>query len=392
MSISNLINLMESINSKDTMSQEPIKLIDMLINNIDTKSFKNPDFKILDLCCGSGKILLRIIEKLDHGLRELIPNDFLRRKHIFENQIFAYDINYEQILIFKAAISRLKWFVNEDIINYNINTCNTLEKDFNMKFDIIIANPPYQLGQNSEFYMEFVEKAFSILNENGIMKFITPNRVFMPNSTLNNFLKGPDRKLQKLWWNVSSINNWNIGTFVCAWDLIKIKNGQDNKCDIIVPQDFKNIDLNFPISNHSIFNLNDLSLSILNKYFSFNDKIKEYSTKKKNDDDIFICRQWRRWNSITKSGGTHCFNFKNNEDGRYFQFKNQNEKNNFLFFIESFLCRYICFAFSGSLNVPPFLWSQIPNILNQNLLTENEIFNFFNITEDEIKHIKEFIK
>ena len=60
------------------------------------------------------------------------------------------------------------WVFNEDFLKWNPN----------MKFDVIIGNPPYQGGVGNgskKLYPYFIKKSIELLKENGFLLFVTPN-------------------------------------------------------------------------------------------------------------------------------------------------------------------------------------------------------------------------
>ena len=48
---------------------------------------------------------------------------------------------------------------------------------------LIIGNPPFQKGQNSNFYVEFIKH--SILHLNKFIAFVVPNRILIPEHRAN---------------------------------------------------------------------------------------------------------------------------------------------------------------------------------------------------------------
>ena len=168
---------------------------------------ENPEPKILDLSCGCGNFLIEafdIIYKLIENNFEKIKNrygeNYIKNisTHIITKCIYGTDIDKDAINILKKTLINKKNYVDkENDISMNINNISCkdgLKKNYHIKFDYIIGNPPYVghkkldkdykkflLTEYKEVYRDkadlyfcFYKKAISLLKENGKIGFITP--------------------------------------------------------------------------------------------------------------------------------------------------------------------------------------------------------------------------
>ena len=111
----------------------------MELSNLDEKS-------ILDLGCGYG--VIGII------LADLFPT----------SQVHMTEINKRAIWLCKKNIK------NNRVNNVFIKAGNLFEPVSNLKFDLIITNPPLALGK--KILHEIFEKSFIFLKNNGIFQCI----------------------------------------------------------------------------------------------------------------------------------------------------------------------------------------------------------------------------
>lgn len=202
--------------------------------------WSNPDFRWLDPGCKSGVFLREIAKRLIIGLEKKIPNYESRVEHIFREMLFGSSITLLTTLVstrtlycskyansefssvkFDTSYGNIRYEPSVHIFNKDSKSCsecraprhyaseeriaNGLEShayDFihtpgkewfeNMKFDIIIGNPPYQLGDGggssaTPLYNHFVERAIE-LNPRYIT-FIIPSRWFNTGKGLESFRK-----------------------------------------------------------------------------------------------------------------------------------------------------------------------------------------------------------
>lgn len=265
----------------------PKKVVNMMLDSLEENIpgiFEDKNKKFIDLYIKSGLYLTETAKRLFKGLEKQIPFEEERIKHIFEKQLYGFapsDIIYnisKNFIFGEFENLKVKNIVKCDLVPV-VKEERLKEKikevwGEDMKFDVVIGNPPYQdkggSGGNNDapIYQNFVMESIKLSAK--YISFIVPSRWF---SAGRDNLLGEFRR-----WMLNSKQVRMLNTFTNGSDVfydVEIKGGV---CYFLVDKSYNGKCL-YKIDNEKEYlrNLDDFDILIRDTILS--DIVKKVNTK-----------------------------------------------------------------------------------------------------------------
>lgn len=217
----------------------PREIVVMMVDQLEEENpdiFSNPTITFMDPYTKSGLYLTEIIKRLDEGLANQIPDQVERIQHIMAKQVYGVAPTNIIFNIVKNYVLGIDLPITDhNIYQYDLTESSkneTMQEDLhqllggeNVKFDVIIGNPPYQdkgIGETARdepIYHYFIDNSYDLADK---VSFITPAR----------FLFNAGQTPKK--WNEKMLNDPHLKVIYYEPDSNKVFNNTDIKGGVAV--------------------------------------------------------------------------------------------------------------------------------------------------------------
>jgi hypothetical protein len=338
----------------------------------EARKIPNKQGRVLVLCAGVGTYVLAcILEGVD------------------PKNITAVEINPRYHWIGSGQFSHLG-------VTYVLGDQLTYETE--MKFDVIIGNPPFQKGGNSAFYTLFFRKTRELLAEGGYFSLVSPSKAAAPHT------KGY-KELAQLGWNSVEygISEWfpNIDQPIAIYsgrdktlrnpalevsfgtEKVKVRRGTVLPVQYINPSKaFKGADISHTISIFKKFFTAEAP-KILERFETF--------PEAPEGPYVYLAKVAWRYHPMKEKGGPYGLHAKVNAhdkymNGQFLRFETQSEADNMGWLLSnSLVYRFISAASCRAKFLPRVLLEETPDL--SQYTTDEEVFRYLGLTKAEISYL-----
>ncbi len=471
----------------------PPELANRVLDMLPESIWSDPNVKILDPFCKSGVFLREACKRLIRGLEPVYPNLQERVDHIMHEQLYGIAITQLTALLSRRSLycskfpngrfSVAEFDTEQGNVRYTNGEhfwidgkclqCGASEKEyrrdssleshayelihtkyperiFNMKFDVIVGNPPYQLsdggGNGSSampIYQLFVQQAKK-LNPR-YLTMIIPSRWFSGGKGLDQFRSEmlTDKRLTQLVHYQDSrdcFNGVDIAGGVCyfLWE----RDGNNAKgCNVVTYENGESTNMQRSLNEFPVFIASNKAIGIIRKVTAQSDGFMDSVVRSRNpfgigadlpSKDGELGYRWRggferihksavssnidlvdKWKVIvSKAAAEHAGQSDKNGQRKMLTvievlepgtvcsetylvtnvFDSKEQAENFANFLRTKFARFLIWQATPTQNISKSCFMFVPKQTCERKVTDEELYAQYGLEESEINYIESTIK
>ena len=403
-----LLKILPNSTSDEVFTGEGVALemVTSLVGWIEPDVFKNPSFKFLDIYTKSGIFLLLLYEVLMENLADTIADESERSNHILSNMLYGISPSSELALVSRKTLYG-NWSTVGNI-KYLQGYKDKVKKDFKgmdkelgtMKFDVVIGNPPY----NNDVYLDFVTLAHQLSSKYTCM--ITPAKWQAKGGEKNEkFRRDIVPYMSHIVYYPDTLDIFSVDSQGGISYFLINKNKPKKR----VLETYCNVQKLFETDGAE--DISDETLTIL-----YNQKIRDIVHKLGNyrqlrctntaidgKYNVAITNVYSEKNCTSKQGQAYVTispyivmtNYRKNADTSFLDsFKTEDEARSYISYLETKFIRFMFLMAKTSLHMQSdFSWRFVPDPGPfDHIFTDEELYQKYNLTPDEINIIESVIK
>jgi hypothetical protein len=361
------------------------ELVEEILDQIPEHVWQSDTTTFLDPAIGGGQFVVAIERRL--------------RKYGYSSENIA-----KRVFGYEDNILRVNYAINKHKLVGNYQAKNFLKEKFDMKFDVVVGNPPFDQAngaKNTKLWAKFSSKALDVANE--VVAFITPNNIISNKGVNGELLR---EEISKKGFGFIHVKNHDDNPFksvsvdTCHWI---VKKGVDNAVNpVIVNYDLTvdpvELSITDKVINSSIPKLRllfqndaitkkDLSVAGNPIYFS-GDKL-SYTELQTVGEGVLklvlpFSASYHKMFITTHSTGmlNMAVNINSVEEGEVLKS-----------YLLSKLFRFVASRYKKTSGFTPFVKNAtIPDLSRSIVWTEQEIYDHFGLTQEEIDYVEANVK
>lgn len=268
------------------------------------------------------------------------------------------------------------------VYKFNVIEQDLFTEDIDMKFGKILSNPPY----NNQMYVDTMKLIPNLLTEDGEFQFLIPNKILIPYTKGATYAK-KNLRIDRidLTYGRSFVDSIE-GTWVC--NVVGGLGKTVDKFPLILPNgDTVETDFDSP---NPVMEMNPIDFTLHEKVMRNDNK---FVMHKKERIDIkyfvYIRPTAKRVKNKLRYHGVANQWVEGLKNGFYQECNSAEQAERMLkIYTESELFRYISYCNIGFTMISRFNKEFLPNIENCCYNSEQDVYDFFGVTEDEKEHIR----